>query len=84
MRLAALLRLADIFGRVVTGSFGGGDNTVFAIFGATDSLLFGCDGLFSSGLFRLFDALVEAAFGEDLGAGKASNAGDEFLASGHL
>ena len=47
-------------------------------------LLLGGSDVGGGGLFGLFDTLVEAALGEDLRAGEATDAGDEFLAAGHL
>ncbi len=80
----ALLGLADILSGVETGRLLGGDDARRAVLLAADRNLLGCGGLSLNGLVRLFEALVETAAGEDGGAGEAADAGDEFLAAGHL
>lgn len=82
--LAALLGLMDILSRVEPWCLGGGDDTLLAILVTTNLLLLGGSDISGGGLFRLFDALVEAALGEDLGTREAADAVDELLAAGHL
>lgn len=82
--LAALLGLADVLSRVESGCLLGGHKALAAVVGTANRDLLVGGGLSSRRLLRLFLALEEASASEDLGTGEPSNAGDEFLAAGHL
>ena len=80
----ALLGLTDIFRGVEARRLLGGDDTARAILVAADGGLLRRRDLSRGGLRGLFLAFVQGAAREDGRAGEAADAGDEFLAAGHL
>ena len=81
---AALLGLTDILRRVETGSLLGGDDTLRAVLLAANGDLLGRRGLSHGGFLGFFLALEETAASKDGRTREAADAGDEFLAAGHL
>jgi hypothetical protein len=83
-RLAALLRRANVLGRVEAGGLDGRDDTGRAVLRAADLDLLRRGNLLRYLLLRLLLALEEPALGEDLGAREAADAGCDVLGAGHL